>query len=168
MSNIQTLIEHHEELCNKQKLKFESLKIDGPWMHEPHRVQWKHKGFDCLIIRNHSMFSLCGYVAVKPGHPYYKKDYDDVDLPAHGGLTYSGSCSGHICHISEDKDDAWWLGFDYNHLGDAMPFTEIIRKEHSELAKLRSRLTQDFGLPQDHYHTVKEVIKDVEKFASLL
>ncbi len=163
MNNTQQLIDHHEEECNLVKRKFKWWKIDGPWMDEPHRVQWKHKGLDCLIVRNPSMFTLCGYVAVKPGHPFYKQHYDKVDLPAHGGLTYSGSCSGHICHISDDKkDDVWWLGFDYAHLGDAMPYIEIVRKQNPEFKKLRDGL-----LDPEHYHTIKEVIKDVESIAEL-
>jgi len=44
-------------------------------------------------------------------------------LNVHGGLTYSGKCSGHICHVPEpgESDDVWWFGFDCAHYKDITP-----------------------------------------------
>ena len=33
---------------------------------------------------------LCGYLGVPKDHPWYGKDYDEVDVEVHGGLTYYG------------------------------------------------------------------------------
>lgn len=47
----------------------------------------------------------------------------DHILDAHGGLTYSGACSGHICHVPKPgaPDHVWWFGFDCNHASDVAP-----------------------------------------------
>jgi hypothetical protein len=95
---------------------------EGPWQHEPDRVEFKHVGLPCLMVRG-PMGSWCGYVAVSPGHPFHGKDYDTPDVEAHGGLTYASQCAGHICHVPEpgEPDDVWWFGFDTGHCWDIMP-----------------------------------------------
>jgi hypothetical protein len=97
---------------------------DGPWQNEPDRVEFEHEGFPCLILRT-QLGHLCGYVAVSPNHPDYNKDYNDVNVKVHGGLTYAGMCSGHICHVPKEgePDNVYWLGFDHAHCGDYSPFS---------------------------------------------
>jgi hypothetical protein len=94
----------------------------GEWNNEPDRVDFLHAGFSCFILRNRSG-NWCGYVGVPSTHPSYGKDYNDVDVDVHGGLTYADSCNGHICHIPEPgmPDNVWWLGFDTGHYMDASP-----------------------------------------------
>lgn len=55
----------------------------------------------------------CGYVVVPKNHPFYEKDYDELDpyITVHGGLTFSGYHSG----ISMGE---YLLGFDCRHAGD--------------------------------------------------
>jgi len=142
---------------------------EGAWKKEPDKAHWvdKDTGLDCLIVRGGSG-ALCGYVGVPQGHPYYKKDYDDVDVNIHGGLTFSGLCdesgdpSKGICHEECDaaNNDVWWLGFDCAHLGDLSPAykTEIwfgdevyrdfcyVEREVQWLAgQLSSRLSDERG-----------------------
>lgn len=161
--------EQYKERCNTQRNRFKECHIDGPWMNEPDKVQWKHEGMDCLIVRNHELFHLCGYVGVKPGHPYFEKDYDDVPLPdgeqPNGGLTYSSHCSGIVCHDSGEKDDVWWLGFDYAHAGDAVPGMFIAR---ATIPALQSMYKHSYARDDEHYHTFEEVKADVERFASFV
>lgn len=68
-----------------------------------------------------------GYVAVPPEHPYYGKDYDDVPVEVHGGLTYGtvAGCSAVLDgaeflegdHIPEN----WTVfGFDTCHYDDSL------------------------------------------------
>lgn len=90
----------------------------GEWDGEPDKLLWKHKGFDCMIVRN-QMGALCGYVGVQEGHPWFGQDYSDVNADAHGGLTYGDYCQGHICHPGPEK--TYWLGFDCAHSGDIVP-----------------------------------------------
>jgi hypothetical protein len=95
----------------------------GPWDEEPDKIVWKTQaGLPGMVHRNR-MGALCGYVAVSPGHPSYEKDYDDVEVSVHGGLTYADKCSGTICHVPEpgEPDHVWWLGFDCSHSGDVSP-----------------------------------------------
>jgi len=105
------------------------LKWDkGEWDNEPNRKEWKDSitGYTCLARRNMKQGNWCGYVALPPHHIAYEKDHNDifrdVDVAVHGGLTYSGKCSGDICHTPEaGKDDVWWVGFDCGHYKDRVP-----------------------------------------------
>lgn len=98
---------------------------DGPWQQEPDRKEWKDAatGLSCLAHRNMRGGNWCGYVAVPPGHPAHGKNYDDVEVDVHGGLTYGAACRGHICHVPQpgEPDDVWWLGFDCAHAWDIRP-----------------------------------------------
>lgn len=57
----------------------------GPWTNEPDRVEWRHNGMPCLILRNPSGGNLCGYVGVAPGHPLHGLNYSD-ESPALAAL----------------------------------------------------------------------------------
>ena len=94
----------------------------GEWDNEPDRVDFLHAGFSCFILRNH-MGNWCGYVGVPSTHPAYCKEYNEVDVNVHGGLTYANKCQHVICHIPEPgmPDDVWWLGFDTGHSHDLTP-----------------------------------------------
>ena len=70
--------------------------------------KWGHAGTTCAI--RHGVFGVpCGYVRVPEGHPFHRRGYDECDVDAWGGLTYSGALDG---------EDGWWLGFDMGHAGD--------------------------------------------------
>jgi hypothetical protein len=95
----------------------------GPWDKEPEdRVEWRSHGFPCLMARNR-LGAWCGYVGVAEGHPWFEADYSGIVADAHGGLTYSGRCAGHICHVAQpgEPDEVWWLGFDTAHAADLVP-----------------------------------------------
>jgi len=103
---------------------------EGPWQAEPDKLQWidAATNLDCLAVRNH-MGCWCGYVGVPPEHPLHGKDYQDLDLDAHGGLTFADAChedapiESSICHVPFPgrPDGVWWLGFDCGHWMDFMP-----------------------------------------------
>lgn len=100
----------------------------GVWQDEPDKEQWidKETGLPCLLVRSFSG-ALCGYVGVSRNHPAYKKDWDDVEVEVHGGLTFAAKCdpspNARICHVVEDGEDdkVWWLGFDCAHAFDISP-----------------------------------------------
>ena len=98
----------------------------GPWHQEPDKIEWRHNGLPCLIVRGPSG-ALCGYVGVPPGHPWHGADggVGEPGLDVHGGITYGDRCQadGKICHVARpgEPDDVWWLGFDCAHYGDAIP-----------------------------------------------
>jgi hypothetical protein len=98
----------------------------GPWDAEPeNRVEWRHEGVPCLLVRHPRYGHWCGYAAVEPGHPWHGKDYDDVPVDVHGGLTYADKCGAipAVCHVPQpgEPDDVWWLGFDCAHARDMSP-----------------------------------------------
>lgn len=98
----------------------------GPWDNEPDRLEWRHNGTPCLMVRNR--FGVwCGYAAVPPGHPLYGVPYQALSrIEVHGQLTYSDMCQGDVCHVPApgEPDDVWWLGFDCGHVFDRMPVLE--------------------------------------------
>ena len=103
----------------------------GPWQDEKDKAQWidPETGLDCLIVRSPGGGNLCGYVGVPDTHPLYGKDYNDIDVNAHGGLTFSAKCaetsdeSRFICHVPAPgrPDHVWWFGFDCAHSWDVSP-----------------------------------------------
>lgn len=114
---------------------------DGPWQSEPDKIQWQDEatGYPCLIVRHPHFGFFCGYVGVQPNHPSYGKDYNDVGVSAHGGLTFADSC-GHgedesrgVCHrpAPGEPDNVWWLGFDCGHYMDFAPALDSMRRPKS-------------------------------------
>ena len=130
---------------------------DGPWQDEPDRVEFESEGFPCLIVRNPSLGTLCGYVAMPPGHPWHGKHYGDLDVEVHGGLTFADACQGHICHVPKPgaPDDVWWLGFDMGHAWDIWPgYVALTRGFALE------------GFSGASYKTVEYVRKECESVAA--
>ena len=56
-------------------------------------------------------WNTCGYVSIPKNHPFYGKNYWDIEdtIEVHGGLTFSGKLPGL---------DGLWFGWDYMHAGD--------------------------------------------------
>lgn len=68
-----------------------------------------------------------GYVAIPKEHPYYGKDYDEIEIDIHGGLTFAGNGSKIeeawpnieiIEGNTKNLKDSWVFGFDTCHYGD--------------------------------------------------
>lgn len=74
-----------------------------------------HRGYLWEVTHNR-LGHRCGYVRVPPGHPWHGKDYDEVDAYVHGGLSFA---EADLDCDKEGPDEAWWLGFDCGHYGDA-------------------------------------------------
>ncbi len=115
--------------------------LRGIWDDEPDKIQWPDKatGLPCLIVRG-AVGALCGYVGVPKGHPWFGKDYDDVEVDVHGGLTFASPCqlgaeAEAICHkpAEGESDQVWWLGFDCAHLGDLCPTMRRIAHNHRDV-----------------------------------
>ncbi len=113
----------------------------GPWDGEPDKVQWKDEstGIVCLAKRNYRYGNWCGYVGVQEGHPWHGKDYDDINVNVHGGLTFAESCQEGppettICHIPSpgEPEHLWWLGFDCAHAWDRSPRDEVYARDRGD------------------------------------
>ena len=65
----------------------------------------------CSIHRN-DVKALCGYITLTKDNSLYGVDYDDINISAHGGITYQGY----------DQNENWVIGFDCGHYGDLTPY----------------------------------------------
>jgi hypothetical protein len=153
-----------------------SLWGDGPWLNEPDRLEWRSKGYPCLIVRAQVTGALCGYVAVPPGHPWHGKGYDDVNhvVRVHGGLTYADSCEGNpkICHVPEagEPDNVWWLGFDCSHHMDCSPAMRATIREcyenfmpsYAEIAGISRDVVEEYRREHEVYRDIEYVKAEVE------
>lgn len=149
-------------------------KEPGPWQGEPDRKEWRHAGFACLIVRSR-FGSLCGYVGTPPGHPWHGKSYRELeehpDYPdCHGGITYSGSCSGEIHHTpTEGEPEVWWQGFDCNHSDDIAPgllaFERFMCAHNPVFAKLTKMIAESPYGSRRQYRDIAYVTHEVEQLA---
>jgi hypothetical protein len=106
----------------------------GPWLSEPDKEQWADEatGLPCLIKRGR-FGSLCGYVGVSEGHPWFGEDPSGIEAEAHGGLNYGNFCQEGpvehtICHVPApgEPDRVYWLGFDCGHAWDISPAMDAL------------------------------------------
>lgn len=66
------------------------------------------------------------YIKIPRNNKYFRKDYEEVDIDVHGGLTYS---SDHL-YISETQQlEGWFIGWDYSHCGDYAGYEEKLPEE---------------------------------------
>ena len=65
----------------------------------------------CSIHRN-GVKALCGYITLTKDSSLYGVGYDEININAHGGLTYDGY----------DENENWVIGFDCSHYGDLTPY----------------------------------------------
>lgn len=54
------------------------------------------------------------YVEIPQNSKNYKKNYDDIDILVHGGLTYSKK----YLNFENQTLEGWFIGWDYAHYGD--------------------------------------------------
>ena len=81
----------------------------GPWDDEPEdRVEWSIDEIECVACRS-DLGAWCGYVEVKPNHPWYKSFYPLI-ISVHGGVTYTRYENGRL-----------WIGFACDHYDDWIP-----------------------------------------------
>lgn len=91
-----------------------------------------YKGYEFAVMNLGT--HPCCYIKLPKGHKYYGKNYNDIPLSVHGGLTYSEK---HLW-VTEDVIDetGWWIGWDYAHIGDYLGFESVFRHEYEPPNKL--------------------------------
>lgn len=124
--------------------------------------EWESSGLLCAVVQGREGGNRCGYVRVSPSHPDHGKEYDDVDVDVHGGLTYAAlePCTDHA------DGQGYWFGFDCAHLGDAsydpnnLPGHEIaFRAKYPEFTEHNR---------SEHFWSEQEVIAETERLARQL
>ena len=113
-----------------QKLKWWGY---GEWIEEPDQVNFEYEEIKCKIKRiffpdgrkqedgTYHIFGghLCGYISIPKNHKFFGKNFYDIEIEVHGGLTYA--------NIEEDE---FWIGFDCAHSMDYVPSMEFLRKKY--------------------------------------
>lgn len=115
------------------------------------------KGRICIILDkgiyngfNYAIVSYgthpCCYVFLPKGHKYYGKNYDDIDIVCHGGLTYSGE----DLVFNPLENDKWVIGWDYAHCDDYMGYYQL-------------ECLSEFNHDHEKKWTTKELLEDVKE-----
>lgn len=74
-----------------------------------------YEGYNYFIVFTFNGYR-CAYVEIPKDSKYYKVDYEELDIDAHGGITFSEyypELTG-----SSNEDDKWYIGWDYGHFSD--------------------------------------------------
>ena len=118
-----------------KKLTWEEIKAKpvGTILHDEF-----DEGIRFIIMRGSA--SLCAYIGIPLDHPLANKNYDDLPVSAHGGLTFARKGGEHY------PKDFFWYGWDYSHCNDYSFYYDTI----STLNSLR----------QDKKWLIEDVIKD--------
>jgi hypothetical protein len=120
--------------------------------------KWEYKGFKCMAVLNEDPISevWCGYVGVPRNHPCWGKDYEDVGVWVHGGLTFSQQGGKGLWKDPE----TWWFGFDCAHAWDDTIKDEYLR-EHPDFPRVSPKL-------RGHKWTFREVKAETNRLARQL
>jgi|GEM_PF-800168 hypothetical protein len=145
---IKNLKEKHLFTC-EEKLKFLG---QGEWVNEPDEVTFDYNGYRCQILRifvqepyakEEHWFGgyLCGYVYIPNDHIYFGKDYHDMSIDCHGGLTYS----------EYQSDNSYKIGFDCGHCMDYLPSMDHLKKTLPSLIAITEKYAHLKKDMEDHY-----------------
>jgi len=74
-------------------------------------IQDTYRGYEYVIVTYGS--HPCAYVKMLENSKNYEKNYDDIDINVHGGLTFGDD----LTRVRKDLT-GWYIGWDYAHLGD--------------------------------------------------
>jgi len=128
---------------------------DGPWMLEPDFLKWEYKGIACLIMRTR-FGNLCGYAQVPNNHPWHGKQYMELDVEVHGGLTFSGT--------REEGAQGDFIGFDCANSGDLSPY--IHSRNYTKIFSTtfpRDEIYRDFAYTKKECEKLADQILAAEK-----
>jgi hypothetical protein len=139
----------------------------------PYRIEreWEHAGLKCAVVQAIPGGHRCGYVRVPPGHAAHGKDYNDVSVEVHGGLTF-----GEIEPCAHDDGAGFWFGFDCCHAWDAR-YDPKVRPEdlsgewaqvlqiHLDVAARYPHISEHIS---EHFWSQEEVERETEQLAEQL
>jgi len=98
----------------------------------------------------------CCYVGLPENHPYFGKEYTNIDIDCHGGLTYSDA----KLHADPTAQESWWIGWDYAHCGDYAGYYELDCMKDFDHSKDKKWTTEE--LKEEVLNVIKELL-EVEK-----
>lgn len=100
-----------------------------------------HKNILYYGIRHDHLKMWCGYIVIKPNHPFYKdKDLEEKSekFYVHGGVTFNAYVSENYLKILTDNNidniriNDFIIGFDCGHSGDLIPKMDSIYNDPIE------------------------------------
>jgi len=139
---------------------------------KPFKVEreWEHAGLKCTVVLAREGGHRCGYVRVGASHPAFGKDYNDVDVDVHGGLTF-----GAVEPCAHENGTGYWFGFDCAHCGDsfyAPVFDESWGKEAKTSWLHHKKFSDEWRekhgtsvADTEHWWTEDEVVAETERLA---
>jgi hypothetical protein len=79
-----------------------------------------YMGVDYIIVSYGT--HPCSYIKIEKGNPFYGKEYDDIPIDCHCGLTF-----GQVFKTDKDASvmgfpKGHWIGWDYAHCDDYSPY----------------------------------------------
>lgn len=81
--------------------------------------RFEYKGFPCVVLFMPMGFRN-GYVGLPKSHKYYKKEYEEIPMSCHCGLTY-----GDTSLFGQEDEDTYWIGFDCGHCCDGFDLEKL-------------------------------------------
>ena len=87
-------------------------------------------GYNWMIVSYSS--HPCAYVQLQKDHPYYKENYEFMEIDVHGGITY-GQDGFHPNFPGIDPRDGFWIGWDYNHCFDFNALAHPVPREYEKM-----------------------------------
>ena len=115
--------------------------------------RFEYKGFPCVVLFQ-SLGFRTGYVGLPKEHKYYGKDYNEIDISCHCGLTY-GDYSLH----GQDDKDTYWIGFDCGHCCDGFDLDKM--KEYFG-ESIESKIMREYHemINKEHKFRTLEYVKE--------
>ena len=132
---------------------------------KPYKVEreWEHAGLLCAVVQAKEAGHRCGYVRVPPSHSAHGKDYNELDVSVHGGLTF-----GAIEPCAHEDGVGFWFGFDCVHSGDASYDPSVKPEDVSEPVRMCMEIDRKYPIGGQHYWLQDEVESETEQLAEQL
>ena len=112
----------------------------------------EYKGYEYYIITLGT--HPCCYVLLPKGHKHYGKNYNDIPIECHFGLTYSEPTllRDNIIHGGE-----WVIGWDYAHVGDLFDYHKTLFMERIRCDDKKWHLDE---LRNEVYEVIEQLVND--------
>lgn len=94
------------------------------------------------------------YINIPENHKYYKKNYGEIDIDVHGGLTYSRD---YLWISKNEQIKGWFIGWDYAHYGDFLGYDMLPVFKHMQRNNEKKWTTEEI------FKDVKEVCYQIQK-----
>ena len=123
-----------------------------------------YRGFQCCVIFQ-DLGHRCGYVKIPYWHPAYEKNWDELDIKCHGGITYADHSL-----LGKTHTFGWWIGFDCAHFGDIPDVQSAIKYFNEGDEEQRKTLNFLYNLDkgQENFGSVKTLDYCIQQCRSIV